>query len=358
MNLAEHMEQRNQKLIKTLMKRVERDCPDAVDMIGICGSFCNGDFHERSDLDLMILINDPKAYKIAECFVIGEVGFDFYCTNWENLEKDAECGTAHMAKLMDTKIVYSRTPEVLNRYMELRVKAKAILDAPFSSDVLNRAEAEYVNAENAFSRLMRAPDDLFICRVAAVEILYYVENAVCILNKTYYKLGVKRIFEEFSRMERVPEDFKKLIIELTKAKDAKSIKEKATALMRATDTVFEKVKAIVAEPKEKPSKENIGGTLEEMISNFRGKMWKAIESGDTHASISALGSLQSFFDDLASGLDMPRYDALSDFDPDDLEKSANAYEKAIEEYSVEYKKAGMELNYFDSVDQFAEHYLK
>ena len=150
MNLAEKMERRNQKLIDALLSRINRDCPDAVDMIGICGSFCNGDFHERSDLDLMILINDPKAYGIAECFVIGEVGFDFYCTSWDSLEEDAKCGTAHLAKLMDTKIVYSRTDDAMKRYTALREKARAILDAPFSADDLARAEKEYRNAELAF----------------------------------------------------------------------------------------------------------------------------------------------------------------------------------------------------------------
>ncbi len=357
MNLTEKMEKRNQALIRALLKRIERDCPDAVDMIGICGSFCNGDFHERSDLDLMILINDPKAYSIAECFVIGEIGFDFYCTDWGKLEEDAECGTAHLAKLMDTKIVYCRTPEAMERYTSLREHARAILDAPFSVDDLARAEKEYRNAELSFSKLMRAQDELFTTRAAATEVIYYVENAVCILNKTYYKFGVKRIFDEFSEMQRVPRNFEGMILDLVKAETPEEIKIKATLLMREVDTVFGQARADVAPTKEKPCRDNIGGTLEEMISNFRGKMWKAIESGDAHASLSALAGLQSFFDDLASGLDMPRYDALSTFDPKNLEKSALAYEAALKMYEEEYKKADMKLNRFDTVEAFSEHYL-
>lgn len=357
MSLAEQMEQRNQKLINTLLERIRRDCPNAVDMVGICGSFCNGDFHERSDLDLMILINDPKAYGIAECFVIGEVGFDFYCTTWEMLEENAKCETAHLAKLMDTKIVYCRTEAAMERYMTLREKAKAILAAPFSSDDLLRAEKEYRNAELSFSKLMRVQDDLFAARVSATEIMYYAENAVCILNKTYYKYGVKRIFEEFSAMKNVPENFEGLIFELVKAETVSEIKAKAVCLMQAVDTLFEQLRSEAAVKKEKPCSDNIRGTLEEMISNFRGKMWKAIESGDAHASVSALASLQSFFDDLASGLDMPRYDALSGFDPNDLKKSALAYEAALKMYEEEYSKAGMQLNKYDSVEAFSEHYL-
>ena len=356
--LAKRMEERNQKLIDTVIRRIERDCPDAVAMIGICGSFCNGDFHERSDLDLMILIDDEAAWKIAECFVVGEVGFDFSCTTWDRLEEEAK-GAAYMAKLMDTKIIYCKKPEAMDRYMALREKARALLDAPFDSADLERAEKEYKAAELAFSKLMRCPDTVFACRCQAVELLYNLENAVCILNKTYFKMGVKRMFEEFARMELVPENFEGLVRALCAAETPAEIRNAACVLLRETDKCFAKAKAsLQTEEKEKPSADNIRGTLEEMISNFRGKVWMAIDRGDVHASLSALASLQSFFDDLCAGLDMPRYDALSGFDPKDLTKSAQWYETALQNYAQEYEKAGMQLNRFATVEEFSAHYLK
>lgn len=357
--LKERMEERNQKLIDTVIRRIERDCPDAVAMIGICGSFCNGDFHERSDLDLMILIDDEEAWKIAECFVVGEVGFDFYCTTWESLESSVKCETPYMAKLMDTKIVYCKKPEALERYMAMREQAKSILEAPFCKEDLERAEKEYKTAETAFSKLMRCPDTVFDCRCHAVELMYYLENAVCILNKTYFKMGVKRMFEEFAAMQMVPENFESLVRALCAGETPEEIRTAAAALMRETDKCFENAKSTLpAEEKAKTCADNLRGCLEEMISNFRGKVWMAIERGDVHASLSALASLQSFFDDLYAGLDMPRYDALSGFDPKDLKKSAEWYETALKNFAAEYEKAGMPLNAFDTVEDFAEHYLK
>lgn len=357
--LAQRMEVRNNKLIETVIKRIERDCPDAVAMIGVCGSFCNGDFHERSDLDLMILINDEKAWQIAECFVIGQVGFDFYCTTWERLENDAKCGTPHMAKLMDTKIVYCPKPEAMERYMALRERAAAILSAPLNAEDIARAEKEYEQAEKKFSKMMRTGDDLFTARSCAVELMYYLENALCMLNKTYFKLSTKRIFDEFAAMENVPENFKALVLDLCAAETPDAMRAAATTLMCAVDACFNRAKeSLPKEEKEKPNANNIGGTLEEMISNFRGKVWTAIERRDTHASLSALASLQSFFDDLAGDLDMPRYDALTGYDPKDLKKTAEFYESALKSYAAEYEKAGMKLNAFESVEAFAEHYLE
>ena len=136
------------------------------------------------------------------------------------------------------------------------------------------------------------------------------------------------------------------------------MREAARTLLRAVDGCFEKAKQNLPQTaKEKPGTDNIKGTLEEMISNFRGKVWMAIERNDVHASLSALASLQSFFDDLADGLDMPRYDALSGFDPKDLEKTAKWFETTLINYGKEYEKAGMQLNFFASVEAFSAHYL-
>ncbi|MBP3704832.1 MAG: hypothetical protein J6I98_04775 [Clostridia bacterium] len=356
--LAAYMEDRNNKLINAVIRRIERDCPGAVAMIGIGGSFCNGDFHERSDLDLMIVIDDEAAWKIAECFVIGEIGFDIYCTPWERLEEDAECGTPHLSKVMDAKIIYCPKEESMARYMALREKAKAILSAPFSAADLQRAEKEYEQAELQFSKLTRAGSSVFDCRYYAVVLLYHLEDALCILNKSYYKMGVKRIFEEFAAMPNVPENFEDLARALCEAEEPDGMREAACALFMAVDQCFRRAKAnLPKEEKPKPSPENISGTLEEMISNYRGKMWKAIERNDTHAAFAALGSLQVFFDELHDSLDMPRYDALSGFDPKDLHRSAENYEAAIRAYQAEYEKAGVKLNAFDTVEAFTEHYL-
>ena len=41
-------------------------CPDSLALIGVYGSVATGDEHEKSDLDLMILINDENGCVLAE----------------------------------------------------------------------------------------------------------------------------------------------------------------------------------------------------------------------------------------------------------------------------------------------------
>ena len=55
-----NLEERNQKIIDAVVKKANTVCPGALALIGIYGSFMTGDFHEKSDLDLLILINDDR----------------------------------------------------------------------------------------------------------------------------------------------------------------------------------------------------------------------------------------------------------------------------------------------------------
>jgi len=78
--LITELKNRNTRIITAIIKKADTVCPGSIALIGIGGSFCSGDIHERSDLDLCIVINDNHGWKIADCLILNEVGFDIYCT--------------------------------------------------------------------------------------------------------------------------------------------------------------------------------------------------------------------------------------------------------------------------------------
>jgi predicted nucleotidyltransferase len=51
---------RNQRIIQAVKTKADLVCPGAVDLIAIVGSFASGDYHEKSDLDLLIVINQDS----------------------------------------------------------------------------------------------------------------------------------------------------------------------------------------------------------------------------------------------------------------------------------------------------------
>ena len=54
------MNDRNETMIDAVIKKADALCPDSLALIGVYGSVATGDEYGKSDLDLMILINDEN----------------------------------------------------------------------------------------------------------------------------------------------------------------------------------------------------------------------------------------------------------------------------------------------------------
>ncbi len=121
----------NKKIIDAIIQKANLFCPNSLDLIGIYGSAATGDTHKRSDLDLLILINDKKGRVLSDVFVLEDlqIGYDIYITTWEMLLGDAQCNSAHLAKLLDSKIVYFKDDSILDRLEDIKDEAKKNLSS-------------------------------------------------------------------------------------------------------------------------------------------------------------------------------------------------------------------------------------
>ena len=76
------LEERNKQIINAILTKIEKECPGCVDLIGISGSFFTGDIHEKSDLDLLIIINDDKAKcRYSSALFLNYLEFSLYMLN-------------------------------------------------------------------------------------------------------------------------------------------------------------------------------------------------------------------------------------------------------------------------------------
>lgn len=123
------MNDMNRTMIDAIIKKAEALCPDSLALIGVYGSVITGDEYEKSDLDLIILINDENEQVLADGFIIDDVGigYDLYCTSWDMIEKNAQCDHAHLSRLFDPMIVYCKDKSTLKRLDEIRRKAAELL---------------------------------------------------------------------------------------------------------------------------------------------------------------------------------------------------------------------------------------
>ena len=353
------LEYRNSRIIQAVLEKEKSLCPGVVALIGIYGSFQTGDIHPLSDLDLLILINDDRGWKLGKAFIQDDlgVGHDIYCTNWESLRQDACFIHPHIAKLMDSRIVYCADEKYRAELEKLRDQVRKTLAAPFGEADCQKAESELKAAQCCYADAMTA-EELSVVRKHAGGVIYYAENAVALLNKTYFRRGDRYRYEELNTMERRPDNLCGMIEDVLTAVTVIRIKENLTQLMKELTSCFQKAKQSLPSEKNPAGPESLSGTYEEMFSNWHGKMILAAECGDRHLAFMSLASLNEMMSDISNEVDIRFYDALSVYDPGNLHKTAEGFENILKNYLQEYERAGLKAERFANVDAFISAYLK
>ena len=342
------MNQVNQKIIDAIIAKAERVCPDSLLLIGLYGSAATGDVHPKSDLDLLILVGDDKGRRLADGFILEDagIGYDIYCTGWEMLEGDARCDHAHLSRLLDCKVVYVKDPAALTRLKALQDKARALLA---SDQRKENARAAMAMAKAVYADAFLA-ESLSKVRTCAGAAIHYLLDALMLHHGQYFRLGVKRTFEELSPLS-LPLDLEAMVLSVIRGETAEDIRTGLTALMRCVrDHLNDPM------PKEQPSEANLKGTYEEMFSNWRNKMGEATQRGDLYSSFMNLVSFQFMLGEIAAGVDIPDLDAMAKFDPLDLLKNAEAFDAILAQYREEYRKIGLEPKVLPNADAFLTQY--
>ena len=348
---------RNRKIIDAVIRKEQAVCPGAIALIGIYGSFQTGDIHPLSDLDLLILINDDRGWQLGKAFIQEDlgVGHDIYCTTRESLRQDAEYDHPHISKLMDAQIVYCADEKYRIELETLREQVRKKLAEPFGEEDYRKAEKELKEARCCYADAMTA-EALNDARRSAGGVIFFAENALALLNKTYFRKGVSRRREELDAMERKPDHLCGMIENVLAATTEEDLKEQLTQLMKGLDFCFRQVKGQL--PRKKKPAGTLSGTYEEMFSNWHGKMAQAAEKGDRHLAFMSLESLNEMLNDISSEVDIGTYDVLSAYDPGDLRKTADGFDRILRQYLKEYEKAGLRPARYADVDEFAAEYMR
>lgn len=354
--LIAELKLRNTRIIEAILKKADRVCPNSIALIGIGGSFCHGDIHERSDLDLCIVINDPDGWKIADCFILNEVGFDVYCTPWDRLEAMAEYTNPHVTKLLHLDIVYRADEASLARYMSLRKTVHDKLDAPFSIEDANHVTRHFTDAMNAYATVMLS-ETAAECKYASAKMLLAIEYLIYLANKSYIHRGIRRIPAELRAMKKVPQEFWTDYQQLITADLHDDVRACATRLMKSAQAFVTSVNESVTAKKE-ISQDAIRGTYEEIVSNWRSKMYLAAQTNDAYLALMTMASCQGFYDEFATEYKTDRVRLFEEFQVDNLPRSAEQFDVAMEYFRRLYITLGEPVRYYSTIEAFEKDYLE
>ena len=344
------MNDRNEKIINAIIKKADALCPDSLALIGVYGSVATRDEYEKSDLDLMVLINDENGQILADGFILDDVdiGYDIYCTSWDMLENDAQCDHAHLSKLIDSKIVYCKDKSALKRLDEIRRKAAELLA---SDRRFEKADKAYSDAKKLLAEvyLTQSVSKARSCAGAAIT---FIENAVMLYNGQYFRKGTKSALDELKQLG-LPFDMEARILAVIQAETVEKIRAELTEVFVLTNGYLQ-----VPKKKERPSAQNLRGTYEEMYSNWKNKMTEAAGGDDVYSSFMNLLSLQWMFYEIAECIAVDGFEIMDKFSPKNLEENVDVFNQALNKYLAEYEKVGICPKHFESMTEYAEDYNK
>lgn len=357
MNKAQRLQllQRNERIIEAVKERAEKVCPGAVDLIAVTGSFHSGDFYEKSDLDLLIIINSDAGWKIAKCFILEDVAHDIYCHSWEHMEQMAEYNDPHVLKLIDVSIVYHSGEEALQRYNGLREKLLHTLRQPLGAQTLKKIR-EHLNAATQKLGQLFLEDSFAACQFLSAEFLYYIEFALYMCNRSYVRHGIQGIPKEICALKRLPEGFVENYFALIHAENVSAARKEAKLLLKGVQALADTLE------KEAPEKPPIHfraleGSYEEIYSNWRNKMYRAAENGDAYLSLMTRASCQAFYNEMAESYNIPRFNLFEHFSGD-LQQAAQEFDHVMQAYKTLYDKTGTGVCRYSDIESFQSDYLR
>lgn len=339
----------NQKIINAVIEKAEKVCPDSLAFIGIYGSVVTGDEYEKSDLDLLILIQDDGGWKLGTGFILDDrkVGYDIYCTNWDGLKYDAACHHAQISKLMDSQIVYIKNQEAYDELCKLREQTNLFLasEERFQRvrELVDKAKISYANAY--------LHEELGQVRLDAFGVMCYLMDAIMLFHGRYFKRGTKRMLEELAALP-IEEDFVDNLKSVASSKDVLELRALSKSLLLFAEGHLKQEKE-----KEKPS-ESLSGTYEEMYSNWRNKVEEAAKQNNVFASFMNMCNLYYMFAEISSEVAIGTYDIMEEYNPDCLEDNVSLFDTCLQKYEAVYKTAGIAVKHFRGVDEFVADYLE
>lgn len=334
--------ERNNKIIELVLEQIKKECPESVDLIGIGGSFCNGDIYENSDLDLVIIQNDEKAGVLCKCFILGNVGFDIYTQNWNRFEELAKYNHPYVTKLFDLDLIYIKNDEVQNKYNRLRDIVRQNMQN--ESNIIEKIQIHYNELMSSYKQ-MEMINDLSISYTLLAKILKEAEFIIYMLNQTYVRRGTKRVPEEILSMKILPTDFKNMYLSVPFATNISEIKtisknltDKITQLLNSKNITCEVKPVSLKQPtdKEKISSDALTGTYEEIYSNYKNKMYHATNTNNVYLSFVTMAACQEFYDEMSMHYEIPSIDLIGSYNPNDLQANQIAFEQALMKWKELY----------------------
>jgi predicted nucleotidyltransferase len=341
---VDEMKKHHQELLDTILQVIKTDYADDISIMFIYGSCVNGTANDKSDLDMIFIPNTEKGWKLAKTFIYNDCGNDLWGTSWERIERFANFDDMKVSVIADSQLVYYATEDDRQRYEMVKKRAYDIKNGELTPDLIHKAETHLEKAKQYFGELCLSED--LIC---AGGILYEISDVTCLLNHTFLHFGIKRMIDEMSAFEKLPEGFISAFKAVTNVSTIEQVKTSCYNLINMVGNFLKQMKNETIEP---IPFSDLAGLYEEISAHWN-KIYLCCEENNAMTALMVSASLQHELDNVQNrlGISIDDLQFINSFNAYKLNEFALAAEKAQRAFIELLQNNEVPIVKFDSLSQ-------
>lgn len=341
------MKTTNEKLVDWAIEKIKKEYKDDIALLIGNNSLKMKQDTKGACFNYFVPVNE-KGNRLAKTFIIDGIGYDLYPRSWNRIENMANLDDYNLTCLGYSQILYHRSEEDKNKFIDMKRKLQENLKNP---ELMFKKALEKLSVTMEIYQTMMFEDSLGKVRMSAGFIADFLSVAVAFINGTYFKCSQVEQMKELSEMKEIPENFIQYYKAIINANSIEELKNFCHAMILSTRKFMSRSNPKNEDNIYNTDFNNLADWFQELCYTWR-RIYYYCDQKDAEKAFVWGCYLQQELNTVKEEFGLKEMDLLSQFNTKDLSifcQRAEEFEKYIVE---EINKHGVELDIYNSVEDF------
>jgi hypothetical protein len=310
------METEISRIVEVMKDALLHKLGDEVDLIFQYGSHLKGTAHKYSDIDISYApVHESTRESIT--VMVGETMVDLYPMQWSHLERMAEFNDLSSMVLLESRIVYRRTPASAERFRALSARLLALLQPEAQPQMVRLAQEIFQNTGYAYYLLHQqaASGHWLGCVQQAQSILKTILHCLAVCNQACIDT---RKMAQVMALPKLPVGFAETVERIAISLDPGELRAACDTLLHTTrDLLLAEQRQVLCQQASFPAVFNSG------YPELQGDLQRVMLACERRDVLSLKTSLISLYLELSlgitrvlTGIEYSNFNALSEYEQD------------------------------------------
>lgn len=192
----------NRMMLDALLRAIRDRCSDSVSLAIVYGSFVTGDTGPKSDLDVLFIGSDERAFELQRGFVFRGIGYDFWCMLEARMQRILAEFQPLVSIFAQGRLAYADNPERERWFASLQHRLRTANQTEPPTKYARQIDG-LLDQMKALAFDHRLADDAARRHIQG-RIVLLAGDMLARLNRTYFRSGIKRYLDEIATFELQP----------------------------------------------------------------------------------------------------------------------------------------------------------